>query len=63
MCNSAGGIFEMYGGTISGNTATDRFVSSGGAEPSGGVYNISGTFELHGGKITGNKPVDISEWG
>ena len=41
-----GGTFELYGGTISGNTATQG----------GGVY-VEGTFELYGGTIADNKAV------
>lgn len=38
-----GGIFTMYGGSITGNTTGSK----------GGVYN-SGTFTMSGGSITGN---------
>lgn len=41
----SGGIFEMTGGTISGNTAYDA---------GGGVYIYSGTFTMNGGNIIGN---------
>ncbi|WP_461256907.1 CsgG/HfaB family protein, partial [Treponema sp. R80B11-R83G3] len=41
----SGGIFEMTGGTISGNTAYDA---------GGGVYILSGTFTMSGGIISGN---------
>ena len=40
----SGGTFNMYGGTITGNTASHG----------GGVYVYGGTFNMHGGKITGN---------
>ncbi|MDE7360779.1 MAG: leucine-rich repeat protein, partial [Oscillospiraceae bacterium] len=41
-----GGTFKMYGGTISGATASNG----------GGVYvNTNGTFEMNGGTISGNK--------
>ena len=42
--NISGGVFHMYGGSITGNTAN----------VGGGVYMYDGTFNLHGGKITGN---------
>lgn len=42
------GTFNMYGGTISGNTAGAN--ASGG----GGVY-VNGTFNMYGGTISGNK--------
>jgi hypothetical protein len=45
------GIFEMSGGTISGNTATYN---------GGGVYVSSGRFEMSGGEISGNT---ASSWG
>ena len=41
-----GGTFDMYGGSITGNSS-----SSGG----GGVWMQSGTFNLYGGSISGNK--------
>ena len=41
------GTFNMYGGTISGNTAGAN--ASGG----GGVY-VNGTFNMYGGTISGN---------
>ena len=64
------GTFELYGGIISGNTAT---TTGGGVQNSGvfrmyggvisgntaymdggGVCNIDGTFEMHGGEISSN---------
>ena len=45
------GIFNMNGGTISGNTATTN---------GGGVYNDDGTFIRNDGTISGNNPTDIS---
>ena len=50
----SGGTFEMYGGSITGNTATD---SKGRG---GGVYVTSGggAFKMFGGSITGNKATD-----
>jgi hypothetical protein len=43
---ASGGTFEMYGGTISGNTATTL---------GGGVYMASGgTFTMKGGTVSGN---------
>ena len=41
----AGGAFDMYGGSITGHTATDN---------GGGVYMADGTFNLHDGSITNN---------
>ena len=42
----SGGMFNMYGGSITGNTVKD---SSGG-----GVYVKNATFNMYGGSITGN---------
>ena len=42
----SGGMFNMYGGSITGNTTTS---SSGG-----GVYVGNATFNMYGGSITGN---------
>ena len=48
-----GGTFNMYGGSITGNTATD------GKGRGGGVYVTSGgAFKMFGGSITGNKATD-----
>jgi hypothetical protein len=44
-----GGMFEMSGGEISGNT-----VSSSSYAYGGGVYVSGGTFEMSGGEISGN---------
>ena len=44
-----GGTFNMYGGTIIGNTMKQS--NNGGA----GVDVYGGTFNMHGGLITGNK--------
>lgn len=44
-----GGTFDMYGGSITGNTA----VNGGGVYVSGG-----GTFNMYGGSISGNKATD-----
>ena len=41
-----GGTFNLYGGSISGNRATDN---------GGGVYMSYGTFNMYGGSITGNR--------
>ena len=47
-----GGTFNMYGGSITGNTATD-------GKGRGGVYVTSGgAFKMFGGSITGNKATD-----
>ena len=50
----SGGTFNMYGGSITGNTATD------GKGRGGGVYVTSGggAFKMFGGSITGNKATD-----
>ena len=40
----SGGTFNMYGGTITKNTATDTY--------GGGVYVVDGTFTMNGGTIT-----------
>ena len=50
----SGGTFNMYGGSITGNTATD------GRGRGGGVYVTSGggAFKMFGGSITGNKATD-----
>ena len=45
------GVFEMYGGKISNNSATSWGTSVGGY--GGGVYN-NGTFTMSGGEITYN---------
>ena len=42
----SGGTFNMYGGTITKNTATDTY--------GGGVYVVDGTFTMNGGTITDN---------
>ena len=42
----SGGTFNMYGGTITKNTATDTY--------GGGVYVVDGTFTMNGGTITKN---------
>ncbi len=48
-----GGTFNMYGGSITGNTATD------GKGRGGGVYVTSGgAFKMFGGSITGNEATD-----
>lgn len=39
-----GGIFTMYGGSITGNHATGN----------GGGVSVNGTFKMYGGSITGN---------
>ena len=44
------GTFTMYGGTISGNSATGYGVNGDG----GGVYNYNGTVTMYGGTISGN---------
>ena len=44
-----GGTVNMYGGTITGNSAD---VMNGGG---GGVYINGGTFNMHGGAISGNR--------
>ena len=41
-----GGMFNMYGGSITGNTTTTSF--------GGGVYVKNATFNMYGGSITGN---------
>ena len=41
-----GGMFTMYGGSITGNTTTTSF--------GGGVYVKNATFNMYGGSITGN---------
>ena len=50
----SGGTFNMYGGSITGNTATD------GRGRGGGVYVTSGggAFKMFGGSITDNKATD-----
>ena len=49
----SGGTFNMYGGSITGNTATD------GRGRGGGVYVTSGgAFKMFGGSITGNTATD-----
>ena len=50
----SGGTFNMYGGSITGNTATD------GRGRGGGVYVTSGggAFKMFGGSITGTKATD-----
>ena len=40
----SGGVFHMYGGSISGNTADNG----------GGVYMAGGQFTMYGGEISGN---------
>ena len=40
-----GGAFDMYGGSITENTATGN---------GGGVYLNGGTFNMHDGAISGN---------
>lgn len=51
--DTRGGTFNMYGGTIIGNTIA---VSSDNTGLGGGVYVKSGgTFNMHGGAIIGNK--------
>jgi len=45
------GVFEMYGGKITGNTAYRG----------GGVHN-SGTFIMHGGTISGNQTYSVDSF-
>lgn len=45
------GTFNMYGGSITGNTAQDAQGRGGGVY----VYSGSGTFNMYGGSITGNR--------
>lgn len=57
-----GSVFNMYGGTITGNTATH---SSGDGHQNiykgGGVYNEkSATFNMYGGTISGNNVTDTN---
>ncbi len=50
-------IFNMYGGSITGNTASGRTSLDSG--DGGGVYMNSGTvFNMYGGSITGNTATD-----
>ena len=48
------GTFTMYGGKISGNTAS----SSGGGVCAGGATNVGGTFTMYDGEISGNTSLD-----
>lgn len=57
---SGGGTFNMYGGTIVGNSGTKTSEGQRG----GGVYVLNntqtrakGTFNMYGGEITGNKAI------
>ena len=47
------GTFNMYGGTISGNTA-------GASDHGGGGVYVGGTFNMYGGTISGNKTAGSS---
>ncbi|MDR1257295.1 MAG: hypothetical protein LBJ86_06070, partial [Spirochaetaceae bacterium] len=51
-----GGTFDMNGGTISGNTASNTAADNYG----GGVYVTGGTFNMTGGTISGNTSTSTS---
>lgn len=51
------GVFNMYGGKISGNTKDSAIPIAGTiAHYNPGVANITAEINLHGGEITGNTP-------
>jgi len=51
---NSGGVFELHGGTISGNHAYNQTVWPWQRFPGGGVLVTNGTFNMYGGAIVSN---------